>query len=183
MYNKEANSMEVVIHDLEETITFLDEARAGRIVRALDNAVHCQGCFKCWVKNPGFCVYRDHIQHIGRDVGKCDELVFISKITYGGFSSSVKRVVDRSISFSLPLFEMRANEVHHPKRYASGGSLKIYFYGECDEEERDVARRYVERLVINLERSFTIKFFDSKEQLLSEADLFTEERGMLKWES
>lgn len=175
--------MDVVIHDLEETISFHDATRTGRIVRALDNAVSCQGCFKCWVKNSGYCVYRDQIQHIGRDAGRCDQLIFISKVTYGGFSSSVKRVLDRSISFSLPFFTLRGNEVHHKKRYACEGSMKIYFYGECDEEERDVARKYVERLVKNLDRRFTLEFFDSKEQLLSEADIFLEERGMLQWES
>ena len=50
----------------------------------------CQGCFKCWLKNSGYCDIKDSLRHIGSVLGRCDELILISKLTYGGYSTPIE---------------------------------------------------------------------------------------------
>jgi multimeric flavodoxin WrbA len=81
------------------------------------NVNDCIGCFGCWVRTPGLCVFDD----FGREYAKmemfCDFIVAVTPITYGGYSSLFKRVMDRQIGVLLPYMKVRDNETHHPLRY------------------------------------------------------------------
>lgn len=67
----------------------------------------CIGCFGCWVKTPGKCVLHDGYEGTGIDMGKCTELIFISRCYYGSVSPFVKMVQDRAISYIHPDFVIR----------------------------------------------------------------------------
>ena len=67
----------------------------------------CRGCLKCWLKQDGYCVYTDKLQHIGGILGRGDPLWIISRNCFGGYSSAVKAVLDRAIGVSLPFFTYR----------------------------------------------------------------------------
>ena len=58
--------MKVIIHDLGEEITcLLKKTNEDLVVIHADNQyAHCRGCFKCWLKNAGYCVMRDSLLHI-----------------------------------------------------------------------------------------------------------------------
>ena len=55
--------MKVIIHDLGEEITcLLKKTNEDLVVIHADNQyAHCRGCFKCWLKNAGYCVMRDSL--------------------------------------------------------------------------------------------------------------------------
>ena len=59
----------------------------------------CIGCFSCWVRKPLECVRKDNITYNGKKILESDELIIISKFTYGTYSSKVKKIIERSISF------------------------------------------------------------------------------------
>lgn len=46
----------------------------------------CLGCFGCWVKTPGVCVIDDAGRDIARTYMCSDMVIFISPITFGGYS-------------------------------------------------------------------------------------------------
>lgn len=143
--------MHLVIHDLEDTGlqlqgSFDDETS---VIYADGKYAACQGCFKCWLKNSGYCVIGDSLQHIGALFGRCERLTIISKITYGGYSSKVKKILDRSISTSLPFFTYRGYKTHHIKRYRHSQELNVYLYGICSELEKETARGLVEANRVN----------------------------------
>ena len=142
----------VVIHDLEaEAWGQLHlETEDCIVVAAREKAAGCQGCFGCWLKTPGQCVYRDRLQNVGAVMAQSREIILITRSCYGGYSPQVKRVLDRSISASLPFFTYRAGKIHHPLRYKPPPRLTVYLYGEQNEMERQIAAELVQANGINL---------------------------------
>ena len=146
--------MRLLIHDLEEEAFkkgLLSSMNNVTIVSD-DNTMHyCIGCFGCWIKTPGVCVIRDKYGDMGESLSKCDEVMIISKCFYGGFSPFVKKVMDRSISFIHPYFEIRNGEMHHRARYDNHFDLKVWFYGEnITEQEKHTAEKLIKANAINL---------------------------------
>ena len=105
---------------------------------------HCIGCFGCWIKTPGECIIKDGFHSTGRVMGKCEELIMISECLYGGFSSFVKKVQDRAISYVRPDFAIVNDEMRHRRRYFNKIRISAYFYGEnITEEEKITAENIV----------------------------------------
>ena len=111
--------MNLIIHDLNEREwTAISEKYKGwEIISDNGTIKPCVGCFGCWLKDPGQCVMKDGYNRMGALIHKADEVVVVSRYTYGGFSSFVKNVFDRSIGWVLPFFEVYEGEMHHKKRY------------------------------------------------------------------
>ncbi len=146
--------MKLLIHDLEEEkFKELLPSTIDNIAIVSDHGTihHCIGCFGCWIKTPGACVIRDAYGDMGEHLSKCNEVIVISKCFYGGFSPFVKSVMDRSISYIHPYFEIRNNEMHHRGRYDNHFDLKVWFYGEnITEQEKQTAKRLIQANAINL---------------------------------
>ena len=80
-----------------------------------------------------------------------DELLIISKSTFGSYSSSVKNVLDRSISYVLPFFEIRGGEMHHQERYHKTLKISAIFYGtDIEDAEKETSRNLVKANALNL---------------------------------
>ena len=77
-------------------------------------------------------------------MGKCTELILISRCCYGSVSPFVKAVQDRAISYIHPDFVLRKGEMHHKRRYSNVIALSAYFYGEnLTEQEKETARKII----------------------------------------
>ncbi len=159
--------MHIVIHDLCEelfySLTFKDEIIE---INEKNKAAPCQGCFKCWLKNAGYCVIYDSLKHIGAAIGTSEKVIIISEICYGGYSSPVKRVIDRSISISIPFFTYREWKTHHVRRYHHKQMLSVYLYGKCSKLEKETAKELVEmnRINMGIEKA-VIVFTDTADEL------------------
>ncbi len=163
--------MKVIIHDLGDAATrTLEKLNAYSVVIHADNQyAPCRGCFKCWLKNAGFCIMKDSLQHIGALIGQSDPLILVSRCCYGGYSSPFKAVLDRAIGDSLPFFTWRGGQTHHINRYPRRKLLRVCFYGECTEFERETAKEVVERNRLNLDyEKADVVFFDNIEQLMED---------------
>ncbi len=112
---------------------------------------YCKGCFDCWVKTPGICATRDEANDVTRSLARSKLVVLLSPITFGGYSSEIKKVLDRSISLVSPYFARVAGEIHHKPRYASYPALLgIGVAADRDPEEARILARLVARNAINL---------------------------------
>lgn len=160
--------MKLIVHDL----TAQQESELGlrgpdvHIV-ADDGTIHpCIGCFGCWVKTPGQCVIRDSYGDMGALLGHCDEYIVISRCCYGGFSSFVKNVMDRSISYMHPDFRIRGGEMHHRHRYDNRLVYRVFFYGDdLSDEEKATAEALVRANVLNFDGTLaTLRFADRLEE-------------------
>lgn len=78
---------------------------------------NCTGCFACWVKTPGECIIDDAGRDVARRVVQSDLVAWLTPVTFGGYSSELKKALDRSIPVISPFFEMVDGEIHHRKRY------------------------------------------------------------------
>ena len=77
----------------------------------------CMGCFGCWTQTPGICLIDDDARKVTRKMVESDLIVYLTPITFGGYSSDLKKALDRSIGIVLPFFTKINGEVHHKKRY------------------------------------------------------------------
>jgi hypothetical protein len=91
--------------------------RSEAVVLRETPIAYCQGCFECWIKTPGMCKTQDAGRDIAAAVIRSDLLVLLSPITFGGYSSELKKALDRSIGLVLPFFTRIDGEVHHRPRY------------------------------------------------------------------
>ena len=115
----------------------------------------CTGCFGCWAKTPGTCVIDD----AGRDVAKsallCDLLVFFTPVTFGGYSSELKKAVDRLIPLLSPFFMKIGGEIHHRPRYPRYPPiLGLGLLPEPDPEKERIFRTLVGRNALNYHSPF-----------------------------
>lgn len=143
----------LVLHDIpeEQPQNFLSHADTTFAFAALPQVQHCIGCFGCWTKTPGKCVIKDRCQSIAPAIANCQNLIILSKLTYGGFSPSIKALLDRSIGYMLPFFRIINNEMHHTMRYATALRLTVYFYTEeLSPLEQKLATQLVAANAINL---------------------------------
>lgn len=146
--------MKLLIHDLDQEgfAKIMPESSGDtKIIANNEKIKHCIGCFGCWIKTPGACVIRDEYGDMGADLGHSSELIIVSQCFYGGYSPFVKNVLDRSISYIHPYFEIRNGEMHHKRRYDQSFDLTVWFYGEITEKEKRTAENLVRANVVNLD--------------------------------
>jgi multimeric flavodoxin WrbA len=112
----------------------------------------CQGCFACWLKHPGTCALKDDQEQVLRAMAASDVQVWITPITFGGYSSALKKALDRFIPNILPFFELRQGEVHHPVRYPRRrGLIVLGTRPAADPEAERTFQDLVQRNAINLD--------------------------------
>ena len=118
-------------------------------LRDLDIA-WCAGCFGCWVKTPGLCVVQDDSEQVSRSFIGSHLAVYLTRVTFGGFSSILKKAVDRAIGLGSPLFQKVEGEVHHRKRYERYPSLvAVGALERPDTESEAIFARLLGRNALN----------------------------------
>ena len=113
----------------------------------------CLGCFGCWIKTPGLCVVDDAGRDVARQMMYSDLVVYLTPLTFGGYSSELKKALDRSIPNLLPFFRLVKGEVHHVKRYARYPGIVgigVCSDGVADPDEEELFETLVRRNAINL---------------------------------
>lgn len=110
----------------------------------------CTGCFKCWTKTPGICVIDDAGREVTRKLVRSDLLVILTPVTFGGYSSEVKKALDRSLGWMLPYFTKTKGHIHHKARYKRYPDLlAIGTVPQHDEEVETLFRDLVDRNATN----------------------------------
>jgi len=97
----------------------------------------CVGCFGCWIKTPGVCVLpKDEGTRFVAETWDADYVVYVSRITWGGYSVPIKLYADRIIPLVHPYFRKVNGEMHHQLRYASlPVTLSVGYGARTDAEE------------------------------------------------
>jgi multimeric flavodoxin WrbA len=145
---------------IEETlVTLLREARTAiRGYRMRDVPLaHCQGCFECWTTTPGLCkTDGDAGREIASAMIKSDLVVILTPIMFGGYSSEIKKAMDRVICLVLPFFRRVEGEVHHSRRYSKYPALAaVGVLSEPDEQQARIFRTLVDRNARNMDSPAT----------------------------
>ncbi len=110
----------------------------------------CIGCFACWLKTPGICVEADEGRNIAQAVLRSDTVILLAPVTFGGYSSEIKKAQDRWIPLILPDFGVYHGEVHHKPRYARYPRwIGIGLQDQPDDEEAHIFKTLVGRNALN----------------------------------
>jgi multimeric flavodoxin WrbA len=111
----------------------------------------CRGCFGCWVKTAGECVIDDEGRQVARAIARCDLLVYLTPVTFGGVSSELKRALDRMIPNISPFFARVNGETHHQRRYRKSPRLiGLGVLPRSNREAENTFKTLVERNALNL---------------------------------
>ena len=111
---------------------------------------NCAGDFYCWIKTPGKCQIDDDNRRIARAYIGADLAVVLTPVTFGGYSSILKRAWDHLIQNISPFFRKVDGETHHKKRYPAYPDLVVIGYQNKPEPRREAVFRYlVQRNAIN----------------------------------
>ena len=112
---------------------------------------NCAGDFFCWVRNPGICNVDDDNRIIAAKIMQSDLVINLTRVTFGGYSSQLKRIVDHQIQNVLPFFASVGGEVHHQKRYSHYPNvLTIGWMDEADLRSEAIFRHLVHRNAVNM---------------------------------
>jgi multimeric flavodoxin WrbA len=103
-------------------------AEGGDAVRVFSvksiKLTNCIGCFGCWQETPGICRYREpRYQEIIEAWVHSDIIVLLTSVTFGGYSSGLKRIIERMLPVLLPYMSASHGEIHHRPRYSKFARL------------------------------------------------------------
>jgi multimeric flavodoxin WrbA len=112
---------------------------------------NCAGDFFCWVRNPGMCNTNDDNRLIAAKIVQSDLVVYLTPVTFGGYSSELKRMVDHQIQNISPFFASVKGEIHHQKRYNRyPNALAIGWMEAPDTRAESIFRYLVHRNAVNM---------------------------------
>jgi multimeric flavodoxin WrbA len=123
----------------------------------------CRGCFNCWVKTPGTCVFKDDGDRLCREFITSDMVIAAAPLVLGYPAAAVKNALDRIIPIIHPYLEEVDGEAHHMKRYKKYPSLALLLEKEhdTDSEDMEIISDIFTRASINLRsRLDFIKYTD-----------------------
>ena len=112
---------------------------------------NCAGDFFCWIRSPGICSVDDDNRVIAEGIVASDLVVYLTPITFGGYSSNLKRMVDHQIQNISPFFTAVEGEIHHKTRYRRNPDLlAVGWMDDADERAAAVFEHLVQRNALNL---------------------------------
>jgi hypothetical protein len=78
----------------------------------------CMGCYTCWIKTPGECVYKDDMAELLKKLRMADLLIMASPLFVFSVTGIMKNFLDRLIPIKLPYMQIQNEVTGHPHRYA-----------------------------------------------------------------
>jgi putative sterol carrier protein/putative NADPH-quinone reductase len=77
----------------------------------------CTGCFTCWTKTPGECIFKDDMTDLRLKYRKADLIVFASPLYIFSVTGIMKNFLDRIVPNMKPYMLIENGETKHPHRY------------------------------------------------------------------
>ena len=77
----------------------------------------CLGCFSCWNKTPGKCVFKDDMPEVIEKLLWADITIWSFPLYYFSVPGKLKTLIDRQLPMVLPFMEKDTKSGSHPTRY------------------------------------------------------------------
>lgn len=132
-----------------------------------DMKIHpCRSCGVCGYKTPGKCVISDDMPNVLRGFATSNILVFLTPVRFGGYSSKLKKAVDRLMIVGTPLYEVKKGHLLHPMRYGDKALIVIGFLEESLKGQEEAITNLVKNNALNMQFSY------NKTLIFEETDSF-----------
>jgi hypothetical protein len=86
---------------------------------------NCSGDFACWIRSPGRCTADHGNGGVAARMMAADRMVWLTPVTFGGYSGQLKRIIEHLIPNISPFFKQIGGETHHRPRYRSYPDLVV----------------------------------------------------------
>lgn len=158
---------------------FLTGARdAGALTEHIllaDKKIHnCIGCFTCWTKTPGVCVFKDDAAPL-LSIFESDIVVFATPLYVDNVSGLMKNFFDRLIPLGLPYFEMDENgESRHllPKGTKVPRMVVISNCGFPEQTHFEVLKVLFRRMARNFHTEVIAEIYRGEGEMLKVGSIF-----------
>ena len=77
----------------------------------------CTGCYTCWTKTPGECIFQDDMTDLRLKFRKADLIIFASPLYIFNVTGIMKNFLDRILPNLKPYMLIEEGETKHPHRY------------------------------------------------------------------
>jgi multimeric flavodoxin WrbA len=106
----------------------------------------CKGCWTCWWKTPGRCIYKD-LNEFYHQYITADKAIYFSKVTKGFVTGNMKTLFDRMIPLYLPYTTYKTGESMHVPRYEKYPDIEFYYKGKFNTSaSRQIFVDYINRV-------------------------------------
>lgn len=140
------------IHDIITEVLKQNQFYINDILLRDRKVTPCQGCFDCWINTPGICRIDDYGRVVVQQIVKNDLIIHLTPIIFGGYSSLLKKVMDRSIPLLLPFFKTVEGEIHHKQRYENRPCIIVIGYQDNPNKKfEETFRKITYRNSLNFE--------------------------------
>ncbi len=86
------------------------------------NIKECSGCYTCWTKTPGECIYKDDMTMFRKKYREADLVVFASPLYIFNVTGIMKTFMDRLLPLMKPYMLTNENgDTLHPDRFPENG--------------------------------------------------------------
>lgn len=129
----------------------------------------CMGCFTCWLKTPGICVFKDDMPTLLSEVLTSDIIVFAFPLYVDNVSGQMKIFMDRLMTLADPRITKDENgESRHQKRYdqPSPGVVVISNCGFPEYSHFQVVSLLFKRFARNLHSKVLGEIYRTEGELL-----------------
>lgn len=110
----------------------------------------CASCGNCATKTPGLCHQKDGMENILAKWVQSQLVILLTPISFGGYHSDLKKVIDRLLPLKTAYFTVHRRELHHENRYKHMPSLMtIGILREENTQEREAFPYLTERNAVN----------------------------------
>jgi multimeric flavodoxin WrbA/putative sterol carrier protein len=89
----------------------------------------CIGCYTCWTKTPGVCVFKDDMPELLEKVRHCDIIVYATPLYIFNVTSLLKAFQERLLPLLDPHLIKKGEAYSHPSRYER--NLKMVLVSNC----------------------------------------------------
>ena len=110
------------------------------------NILPCTSCGSCGLITPGQCVLKDDIEQVIKAISHSQGMIFVTPIRFGGYSSTMKKVIDRFMLLGLPLYIYKDGHFLHPMRYDLKWLIGI---GVNEKEKEDQVKSFKKLIAHN----------------------------------
>ena len=166
--------MRSIILDATEGNNYIEKILVQQLAEVRDEIIHyklkdnniqfCTACGACGLITPGKCSINDDMQGIFRSLAKSDRIILLTPISFGGYSSTLKKAMDRFMVLGLPLYTVKRGKLLHPMRYGIKSIIGIGLATEGLLGQEENFKLIVERNAINMQAPYRALVFRASEE-------------------
>ncbi len=101
------------------------------------NIKPCYSCGACSTKTYGKCILEDDMDSILRQLVRTDKLILATPVTFGSYSSDIKKILDRMAILGDSHYYVQKGELIKGMRCNIKHMYAIGIKNNCSPEERD----------------------------------------------